>query len=278
LADVSSQTQALLAQINAQNARLSESLTQQTDEILRGGGRLAYEVELLRGEAVGLAEVLDEGLKDDIQKFVPASDEPKIDGLDGEDRPAWTQGRGSAQSIREGGNQERNGLLHGDGLLDPPFLAQLRILTEVRARLEEVINAFGDAMEWPLPPSEISVNSSFISVSSPESISDSQSREEKGQAVAKKFRNDIMNLLDGEAGEAGMEAAENRIQALRELALLWKGTAEERARIKFIDSLSKMVHDRRKQLGLPAEKRPGTFVEKSPGFKRGKKDIRGAFP
>src|ERR1044072_5480174 len=45
LADLSSQTQDLLSQLNAHTTRLSTVLTQLTDDILRSGGRLAYEVE-----------------------------------------------------------------------------------------------------------------------------------------------------------------------------------------------------------------------------------------
>jgi hypothetical protein len=50
---------------------LTGTLTQLTDEILRSGSRLAYEVEVLRGETLGLSEALTEGLQDDVAKFVP---------------------------------------------------------------------------------------------------------------------------------------------------------------------------------------------------------------
>lgn len=46
LADLSSRSQSLVSQLGTQNVRLSGNLTQLTEEILRSGGRLAYEVEV----------------------------------------------------------------------------------------------------------------------------------------------------------------------------------------------------------------------------------------
>src|SRR5215469_16343030 len=71
LADLSSQTQSLLSQLNAQAARLTNILTQLTDEILRSGGRLAYEVDVLRGETINLSETLNDTLNPDIKLFLP---------------------------------------------------------------------------------------------------------------------------------------------------------------------------------------------------------------
>lgn len=76
LSELSSQTQNLLSQLNAQTSRLTAVLTQLTDDILRSGARLAYEVDLLRGEAIGLSEALNEGLQDDIAHFVPETTQP----------------------------------------------------------------------------------------------------------------------------------------------------------------------------------------------------------
>ncbi len=70
LADLSTQAQTTLSQLNAHTTRLTNTLTQLTDDILRSGSRLAYEVELLRGETLSLAEALTEGLQGDIVKFV----------------------------------------------------------------------------------------------------------------------------------------------------------------------------------------------------------------
>src|SRR5579871_3491772 len=71
LADLSSQTQSLLSQLNAQATRLTNVLTQLTDEILRSGGRLAYEVDVLRGETINLSETINDTLIPDIKLFLP---------------------------------------------------------------------------------------------------------------------------------------------------------------------------------------------------------------
>lgn len=77
LSELSSQTQNLLSQLNAQTSRLTAILTQLTDDILRSGARLAYEVDLLRGEAIGLSEALNEGLQDDIALFASGTTQSK---------------------------------------------------------------------------------------------------------------------------------------------------------------------------------------------------------
>jgi hypothetical protein len=131
---------------------------------------------------------------------------------------------------------------------EPDYITNLRTLNQVRARLEDVVQTFGDAMEWPLPPSETSLASSFISVSAPEPGPDAHSREEKGQEVARKFRAEISELLDRE----GVEAAARRVEALRALALVWKGTAEEKARTRFVEGLAKVVEERQRAIEAAA--------------------------
>ncbi|KAL1971255.1 hypothetical protein VTN77DRAFT_207 [Rasamsonia byssochlamydoides] len=237
LADLATRSQSLLSQLGAQNVRLSGILTQLTEEILRSGGRLAYEVEVLRGETIGLADSLTETLHDDITKFVPGGLGTSITNEDVTKDPAATD----ATDDRKPESQIT--------ATEPSFITQLRMLTQVRARLEEVVHVFGEAMEWPLAPSELSITSSFISVSAPEPGPDNHSREEKGQEVAKKLRAEITELLDSNGGgEAGVAAAAKRVEALRTLATVWKGTGEEKARNRFVDSLAKMVEDRRKML------------------------------
>ena len=93
LPELSAQLQTLLSQLNAQTSRLSTALTQLTDEILRSGGRLAYEVEVLRGETIGLTDSLENGLKKDIELFGSPKNEPLvqtkgINALQGEVKPA----------------------------------------------------------------------------------------------------------------------------------------------------------------------------------------------
>jgi hypothetical protein len=242
LVELSAQVQSILSQINAQNVRLSNQLTQLTDEILRSGGRLAYEVEVLRGEAIGLSDTLTEVLQPDIAQFVPEGLQTTVDGV--EDVAMAQKGEEGETAAEEGQGQDDK-----TTVADPDYITKLRMLNQVRSRLEDVVQTFGDAMEWPLPPSETSLTSSFISVSAPEPGPESQTLEEKGQEVAKKLRNEITELLNTNGGgQAGLDAATKRLEALRELATIWKGSAEEKARNRFLDSLAKIIDDRRRSL------------------------------
>ncbi|EKD17714.1 uncharacterized protein L3040_008101 [Drepanopeziza brunnea f. sp. 'multigermtubi'] len=233
LAELSTQTQTLLSHLSAHTTRLTTTMTQLTDEILRSGSRLAYEVEVLRGETLSLSEALTEGLQEDVVKFVPT-------GLDQELVRKTTVPK---TPVRE----------EEPATVDPPYIQKLRTLTLVRSRLETVIKTFGDAMAWTFPPSEVSVTSSFLSVSAPEPGSEMHSTEEKGQQVSKKLRDEIADLLIGADPVDGIEAAAKRVEELKELAVVWKGTAEERARTKFVDNLAKMVEDRHRDLLREAE-------------------------
>ncbi|KAH9220068.1 hypothetical protein DL95DRAFT_383903 [Leptodontidium sp. 2 PMI_412] len=249
LAELSTQTQTLLSHLSAHTTRLTTTLTQLTDEILRSGSRLAYEVEVLRGETLGLSEALTEGLQEDVVKFVPG-------GLDQE------LARKQPRAVETNGHRRRSSTItvpktpvreEVPAIVDPPYIQKLRTLTLVRSRLETVIKTFGDAMAWTFPPSEVSVTSSFLSVSAPEPGSEMHSTEEKGQQVSKKLRDEIADLLIGGDPVDGIEAAAKRVEELKELAIVWKGTAEERARTKFVDNLAKMVEDRHRDLLREAE-------------------------
>ncbi|KAG4028686.1 hypothetical protein MFRU_020g01250 [Monilinia fructicola] len=252
LAELSTQTQTLLSHLSAHTTRLTTTLTQLTDEILRSGSRLAYEVEVLRGETLGLSEALIEGLHDDVEKFVPGGLEnaltrrPTRSG----DLHGTSRARSTTLTIPKTPTAEDT---NSNKVIDPPYITQLRTLTLVRSRLDTVIKTFGDAMAWTFPPSEVSVTSSFLSVSAPEPGSEAHSTEERGQQVSKKIRDEIADLLIGNDPIDGIEAAAKRVQELKELALVWKGTAEERARSKFVESLAKMVEDRHRDLLKDAE-------------------------
>jgi len=215
LPELSTRTQTLLAQLNAQTSQLSNALTQLTDEIIRGGSRLAYEVEILRGETIGLSETLHETLKDDVAKF---------------------------QNSRDNVDSEE------PSLNEPQYIQRLRTLTLVRSRLDSVIKVFGEAMSWPLAPSE--TTSSFISVTGPEvTAEESRNREEKGKETAQKLRTEIAHLLQSStSAEEGVSAAIKRLEELENLATVWKGTAEEKAREKFLESLSRTVEEEQKRL------------------------------
>jgi hypothetical protein len=238
LADLSTQAQTLLSQLNAHTARLSNTLTVLTDDILRSGSRLAYEVELLRGETLSLSEAVNETLHDDIKRFVP-------EGLD--NSGDVTRNPPGLTSQDERGPPALGAATQDPA--EPPYITQLRTLTLVRTRLDSVIKTFGDAMEFIFPPSELSVSSSFLSVSAPEPGAEAHSTEEKGQQVLQSLRDEIASLLSGaEDPIRGIELAAQRIERLKELTVVWKGTSEEKGRTKFIESLAKMVEDRHREL------------------------------
>ncbi|KAL2195811.1 hypothetical protein P885DRAFT_39286 [Corynascus similis CBS 632.67] len=277
LAELSIQTQTVLSQLNAHTTRLTNTLTELTNDILRSGGRLAYEVELLRGETLGLAETLCEGLEDDIAKFVP-----------GGVRESMTEPRTVADNHGASAHQRRMSILMAPANTsavtaataaestaaaapppateapanetetantpsEPPYITQLRTLTLVRSRLDSVIKTFGDAMEFVFPPSELSVSSSFLSVSAPDAGGGgNHSTEEKGQEVLRRLRDEISGLLAANNNKEdpikGIEDAARRVEELKQLATVWKGTAEERGRTKFIESLARMVEDRHREL------------------------------
>lgn len=241
LSELSSQAQGLLSQLSVQTTRMTNTLTQLTDDILRSGSRLAYEVELLRGETLSLSESLTDGLQGDIAKFVPEGLHEQAEG-----RP---NGAMSATPRKASINPEAD--VQGgveEGADDPAYITQLKTLTSVRERLDSVIKTFGDAMEFVFPPSELSVSSGFLSVSAPDAGGKDHSTEEKGQQVLKQLRDEISGHLNSKDPVAGVEKALLRVEVLKELNLVWKGTSEEKGRTKFIDSLAKMVEDRHREL------------------------------
>lgn len=239
LSELSKQANTLLSQVNSQTTRLSTTLTQLTDEILRSGSRLAYEVELLRGETLSLAETMNESLKGDIELFIPG-------GLE-----AAKQAKTAAPEKDDEEDQETPVPAKSQGIdeSNPKHVEQLKTLTLVRSRIDTVVKTFGDAMDFGFPPSEVSVSSGFLSVSAPEPGSEQQSSEEKGQQVLKNLREEISDLLNKSKDPVeGIEAAATRVEQLKELNTVWKGTAEEKGRNKFLESLAKMVEDKHRDL------------------------------
>ncbi|KAJ5105990.1 hypothetical protein NUU61_003337 [Penicillium alfredii] len=275
LTELSAQVQSLLSTISAQNVRLSTTLSQLTDEILRSGGRLAYEVEVLRGETIGLSETLTDVLREDIAKFVPEPSAAPVAVSTGRETEQTHDLKDTATSIpiEEGEDtdtdteveenpekQEVKKTEQKENAVapDPEYITNLRTLNQVRSRLEDVVQTFGTAMEWPLPPSEVSFSSSFISVSGPDRDTTGHNHEEKGQEIMKKLRTEVSELLESEGGGwAGLEAASGRVETLRILSTVWKGSAEEKARGRFVDSLAKMLDDRRRTLEQTADPQRG---------------------
>ena len=252
IGELSAQLQSLLSQISSLNVRHANNLNGFTDDILRSGGRLAYEVEVLRGEAIGLSDSLADVLHDNIVKFVPEGfEEEKQEEEEGEEEGA--KNCAEEQKVHNKTTGQLGNHCTADEsttTTDPEYITKLRTLTQVRARLEDVIRIFGEAMDWPLAPSESSLTSaSFISVSAPETSLDSQIQEKKGQEAAKKIRDSVVELLNSEEKEeGGVEAASRRVESLRVLSAVWRRTAEERPRTKFVDSLARIVEDRRRAL------------------------------
>ena len=256
LADLSGSTQTLLSQLSAHTSRLTTTLTELTDAILRGGARLAYEVEVLHGETQGLQEALRETLKDDIEVFVPAGIEKELERL-----PVVARARSStitvaaeSQGTVANGNAKHTDAVNGETTKseevdEPEYIKELKKLTTVREKLDSVIKTFDSALNWTFPPSEVSVSSSLISVSAPEPGSEAASVEEKGQAVSKKLRAEVMDMLTGGTnGADGIVKARHRIAELRGLCDVWKGTAEEKARLRFVDGLQKMIDDKEREI------------------------------
>lgn len=244
LADLSAHAQTQISLLNAHTTRLIGTLTQLTDDILRSGSRLAYEVELLRGETLSLSETLSDGLHEDVAKFIP----------NGIQETRETRAAGASQASHRRASEPTpptnlDSIPQDGNDQDPLYITQLQTLTLVRSRLDTVVKTFGEAMEFVFPPSELSVSSSFLSVSAPEPGVEAHSTEEKGQQVLKKLKDEISGLLAKDSDPVeGIEKAARRIEELKELTKVWKGTAEEKGRTKFIDSLAKMVEDRHKEL------------------------------
>lgn len=226
---VSLETQGLLSRLNTYNVRTSTELTGLTDEILRGGNRLAYEVEVLRSDANSLYDLLSTTLQEDITYFV----QQEVARDDSEDV--------SGQALAPETSRLNQ---------DPDFMQQLRLLGHVKSRLEEVIRVFGEALKWPIPPSDVSVASSLISVSAPELGVANSAEDDKARATIRKYREEITDLLSSEAGsQAGLDAASKRVEDFQNLAVVWAGTAEERARNRVVEGFAKIVEDRKRALG-----------------------------
>lgn len=221
LQSATSDIQAILSKLNTHNIRSSSDLTSSTDDILRSGNRLAYEVEILRGDINNFFELLTETLRDDIRHFVQDEAVQEID-----------QNESDRSKVAQ-----------------PAFMNQLRMLGQVKARLESVVAIFGEAMKWSVPPSDLSMASSLISVSAPELGVQSTEEDDKARESARAIRSELQDLLESDGGGyTGLEAATKRVGQYKDLVSIWKGTAEEKVRIRFVESLIKMLDDRKRLL------------------------------
>ena len=260
LQDASADIQSLLAKLNSHNIRASGTLTQLTDEILRSGSRLAYEVEILRGDVNNLHTTLTESLRDDVAAFDRA----------GQSDTGVSNGADSGSLATTGPSSS------------PDLIQQLEVLQTAKSRLEDTVRTFGSAMNWPLPPPSPTLTSSLISVSAPEfgletaaapaSASQASTTPTEAQArlVAKALRDEITEM-----SKTDLAAAGKRIEDLRELSLVWKGTNEEKPRLKFLDSLSKIVEDRRKATQPRSGSRTRLETDLQPQYRSSSLPVRG---
>lgn len=266
LPELSAQTQTLLSQLGAATTRLSSTLTQLTDEIIRSGGRLAYEVEVLRGETSGLTDAVENGLKRDIDLFVPGP------GTAGD-----SHGSDNEATVETGtqGTDVNNAIIGGSNTTEEPsHLARLRTLATVRERLDSVIKLFGEAMRWPLAPSELaSVSSSLVSVAAPETSERNRVQEEKGKQHAQKLREELTAMIGSGTDPAGVEAAVSKVEELRALTEVWRGTAEEKVRLKLVDSLQRLIEERQKLQGR-AVNAPAVTSTRSADYRPGSSDSK----
>ena len=269
LSALASQTQSHVSTLNAQTSRLSATLTGLTDDILRASSRLAYEVELLRGEAVSLAETLSSSgdLHESILKFVPAGLETATEKTEAPPTPA------KAKPLPGGEISSHHG--------EPSALPQLRTLLHVRQQLQAAIAQFNLALSFTLPPSLLATTaSSLISVAPPQTDPDAEA---KGQASLSQLRGEVTDLLQAEE----LEKAKKRVAELRDVCVIWKGTSEERARAKWVDALDGLIEEdvqRRQELdrrkggsAVPRQEQstPKSSVEagsSGPGFLRRLRD------
>lgn len=220
LADISTQNQTLVSQLNAQLTRMTNTLTQLTDDILRSGGRLAYEVEMLRGDTTTLADVFADGLRDEIQKFLPQGitleAENNADGVTAIESETPTNSA-------------------------PEYISKLNTLAIVRDRLDTVIKVFGDAMSWDLPPSEAA--SSVVGMPT---AANNAELEARGKEYMEKQRDEITGLVEAsmqDSDEDAYNTALQRVASLRRLAVVWKGSAEEKARLRFVEELERIIEE-----------------------------------
>ncbi|CAF9926253.1 MAG: hypothetical protein GOMPHAMPRED_004086 [Gomphillus americanus] len=268
LTDLTSQAQTQLTQLSASSARLTATLTQLTDDILRSGARLAYDVELLRGEAAALTEILTEGLVKETNEFVPNGISITKSGKDISSKPPHRRGSQSQPYLSDSDED----MIIPEGPIktqeqkvpEPEALTRLRSLLHIRSQLQSVISTFDLALSWPLPPSATSLSASnFISVSAPSSEaprspgSTPESLEAAGQAAQQKIRASVTELLAINRGAEGVVKAEERIEQLKDLLVIWKGTSEEKYRTRFVEGLAKLVGDRRRE-----EEAKGTLAKR----------------
>jgi hypothetical protein len=270
LSTLASSTQSHISTLSALTARLSQTLTSLTDDILRSSTRLTYEIELLRGDALSLTESLAATgvLAPAIAEFVP-------DGL-------LAVGGNSHEKEQEEGEKPAVPPTESTNLPSTPdAITRLRTLQHVKSRLQSTTQTFSLALSWPFPPSLLS---SLISISDP-------TLEAKGQEACSRLRQEVLDMM-AEDSSAGLEKARARVEELREVVGVWKGTGEEKARGKWVDGLARVVEEeeRKRSEGVTGRRRgvsaagrkaveeqqgrPSAEISRGPGFLRNLQRLR----
>jgi hypothetical protein len=227
LTTLSADAQALLAALAAQSARLTAALTALTDDLLRAAPRLAYHADVLRADAVALADRLFDA---------PSSSSGEPPSQLAADRAAFA----AAAPRRDGDGG-------GDDAPPPPpdgeedeaaaaaaAVARLRVLLAVRARLDAVVRVFGAATAWPAAPS--AGGGGLINISAPPDTDGARAR-------AKAFEDALRADLAARVRGGDDEGARGRAGEFVELAAVWKGTREERGRVGFAEGVEELVED-----------------------------------
>lgn len=249
---ISSKTTILLSTLDLQTQRLLITLQTLTDEILRLTPRLGYEVDLLRSDVLSLSTALNTDLLPDITHFQSSTSKKTTLATD------------ATQDVTTTADTK------------PDVLSKLEMLATVRARLEDVIRIFGEAMAWPLNDSEDT---------GPDAPADA-SESTYGFPVPTRTPSPIRALESGNYGQKkkvttnpieeilyllscdDLPAASKKIRRLRKLATVFEGTIEGPARTAVVEALEAKVteeeekkkaiwkqQERRQAVGREEEKR-----------------------
>lgn len=233
LSSLSSKTTTLLSTLDLQTQRLLITLQTLTDEILRLAPRLGYEVDLLRSDVLSLSTTLTTDLLPDITHFQPSTSEKAVSATDA------TQYITSTITAHT----------------KPDVLSKLEMLATVRARLEDVIQIFGEAMAWPLnypedanPDTPMDGLQGTDGVPAPAQTPSPIRPPEPGNYGQKKKATanpieEILYLLSCD----DLPAASKNIRQLRKLATVFEGTIEGPARTAVVEALEAKVTEEEKK-------------------------------
>lgn len=232
LSSISSKTTTLLSTLDLQTQRLLITLQTLTDEILRLTPRLGYEVDLLRSDVLSLSTALTTDLLPDITHFHSPASERIASVTD------------AAQDVTTTIADTK-----------PDVLSKLEMLATVRARLEDVIRIFGEAMAWPLnDPEDVNPEAptaapegtygALVSTRTPSPIRvlESGNYGQKKKATANPIE-EILYLFSCD----DLPAASKRIQQLKRLATVFEGTIEGPARTAVVEALEAKVNEEEKR-------------------------------